>query len=162
MSDVILRPTTAADLGFVVAAERDPDVAPFILPWAMERHAVALSDADLCHRVVSGPPGPVGFVLLAGLAGGHRSVEFCRLVIADRRRGYGRAAVRAVVRLAFGEFEAHRLWLDVKTHNARARHLYESEGFAAEGVLRECLAREDGGYDSLVVMSVLAAEVRPT
>jgi hypothetical protein len=27
-----------------------------------------------------------------------------------------------------------------------------------EGVLRECLVRVDGGYDSLVVMSLLATE----
>ena len=50
------------------------------------------------------------------------------------------------------------MWLDVKLHNARARHLYQTEGFVEEGVLRECLRRPDGGYDSLVVMSRLARE----
>jgi ribosomal protein S18 acetylase RimI-like enzyme len=155
---VHLRPTTVADLEFVLAAESDPDTAPFILPWSLEQHTAALSDPDLCHRIVVGPYGPVGFVLLAGLAGRHGSIEFRRLVIVDKGRGYGRSAVRSVQRLAFGELEAHRLWLDVKSHNARARRLYESEGFVTEGVLRDCFRRLDGGYDSLVVMSRLASE----
>jgi RimJ/RimL family protein N-acetyltransferase len=108
---------------------------------------------------VTGPAGrAVGFVLLAGLASPRRSVEFRRLVISEKGAGYGRAAVRAVARLAFGELKAHRLWLDVKAQNRRARRLYESERFMTEGVLRECLARADGGYDSLVVMSLLASE----
>jgi RimJ/RimL family protein N-acetyltransferase len=147
-----------ADLEFVLAAEGDPDTAPFILPWTLEQHAAALSDPDLCHRIVVGPTGPVGFVLLAGLAGRHGSIEFRRLVIVDKGRGYGRSAVRSVQHLAFEELQVHRLWLDVKSHNTRARWLYEAEGFVTEGVLRDCLRRADGGYDSLVVMSRLASE----
>jgi hypothetical protein len=36
---------------------------------------------------------------------------------------------------------SRRLWLDVKERDKRARALYVAEGFVAEGVLRECLAR---------------------
>jgi RimJ/RimL family protein N-acetyltransferase len=159
LPEVVLRPTTGADLDFVLAAEGEADSAPFILPWTRAQHAAALADPDLCHRVVTVPAGrAVGFVLLAGLASPHRSVEFRRVVVTEKGAGYGRAAVRAVARLTFGELRAHRLWLDVKAQNGRARRLYESEGFVTEGVLRECLARADGGYDSLVVMSLLATE----
>jgi RimJ/RimL family protein N-acetyltransferase len=49
----------------------------------------------------------------------------------------------------FDELGAHRLWLDVFEHNARARHVYRSMGFAEEGV--------DG---SLVVMSMGEDEYR--
>jgi RimJ/RimL family protein N-acetyltransferase len=68
--------------------------------------------------------------------------------------------VRAVKRFAFEEHQAHRLWLDVKAFNARARHLYASEGFVEEGVLRECL-RGESRFDSLVILSMLASEYRP-
>ena len=71
--------------------------------------------------------------------------------------GIGRAAVRLVKRFAFRKHGAHRLWLDVKEHNDRARRLYQAEGFIVEGVLRECL-RGDSGFASLVVMSLLASE----
>jgi pyridoxine 5-phosphate synthase len=163
VEEVGLRPTTITDLDFVLAAEGEADTAPFILPWTREQHAAALADPDIDHRVVTDlADRAVGFVLLAGLASPHRSVEFRRLVVMEKGVGYGRAAVRAVVRLAFGGLGAHRLWLDVKTQNARARRLYESEGFVTEGVLRECMVRGDGGHDSLVIMSVLATEYART
>jgi len=158
---VRLRPTTHADLDYVMDAERDPDSAPFILPWTRERHAQALADPDIGHLILErcGDNSRVGFVLLAGLTSPHESIEFRRIVVTAKGQGVGRAAVRAVKRLAFVEKKAHRLWLDVKEHNARARRLYESEGFVAEGVLRECLKAEPG-YHSLVVMSILAPEHR--
>jgi hypothetical protein len=160
---VVLRPTTVADLGFVLAAEGDADTASFILPWTREQHAAALADPDLCHRVVAGPAArAVEFVLLASSCDPHRSVEFRRVVVTANGSGYGRAAVRAVARLAFGPLQAHRLWLDVKAQTVRAHRLDEAEGFVTEGVLRECLARADGGYDALVVMSMLAVEYAHT
>lgn len=51
-----------------------------------------------------------------------------------RGRGVGRALVRAAVDRA-RERGARRLTLRVLGHNAPARALYESEGFAVEGVL---------------------------
>jgi RimJ/RimL family protein N-acetyltransferase len=161
MMSVQLRPTTPEDLDFVVEAERDPDNARFILPWARDQHDHALSDPDVAHRIIvpEGTHDRVGFLLLRGLASPHGSLEFRRIVVTAKGRGLGRAAVRAVKRLAFVEQKAHRLWLDVKEFNARARHLYVSEGFVQEGVLRECL-RSESGFDSLVVLSMLASEYR--
>jgi RimJ/RimL family protein N-acetyltransferase len=159
---VRLRPTSPEDLDFVLDAERDPENARFILPWTREQHARALADPDAAHRIIE--PGSardrVGFVLLLGLTSPHGSLEFRRIVVTAKGRGLGRAAVRAVKRFAFEEHKAHRLWLDVKAFNARARHLYASEGFVEEGVLRECL-RGESGFDSLVILSMLASEYRP-
>ena len=61
------------------------------------------------------------------------------------------------VRMAFRDLQAHRFWLDVKARNTRAKALYESEGFVAEGLLRESVKTDDG-YDSLLVMAMLACE----
>ena len=159
VEDVRLRPTMADDIVLVVAAEQDPDTRPFILPWTHQQHAAALSDPDFAHLIVEATRDQrlVGFVILAGLTNPHLCLEFRRIVVSAKRHGFGRAAVRAVKRLAFAERGAHRLWLDVKEDNRRARRLYEAEGFATEGVLRECLRRDDG-FESLVVMSMLAAE----
>lgn len=88
-------------------------------------------------------------------------IELRRVVIVDKGRGYGRAVVRTVKELAFGELHAHRLWLDVKVHNDRARVLYLEEGFVEEGTLRECVRAPDG-YESLVVMSLLRNEYENT
>ena len=161
MASVHLRRTASEDLDFVLGAEGDPENAGFILPWTREQHARALADPDAAHRVIvqEGSYDPVGFVLLLGLTSPHGSLEFRRIVVTAKGRGIGRAAVRAVKHFAFEEHKAHRLWLDVKEFNARARHLYASEGFLEEGILRECL-RGESGFDSLVIMAMLASEYR--
>ena len=163
MTSVRLRRTREDDLDFVLDAEHREENRAFIVPWPRERHAAALRAEDLAHLVAAGAAdgGRVGYVILAGLAGTGLSVELRRIVITEKGRGYGRAAARLVKRLAFEELGAHRLWLDVKEHNRRARRLYESEGFVAEGVLRECL-RTEAGFESLVVMSVLWGEYEGT
>ena len=56
-----------------------------------------------------------------------------------------------------GEMGAHRFWLDVFVSNERARHLYASLGFQADGVLREAVKR-DGAFHSLILMSILKRE----
>ncbi|MGH7822331.1 MAG: GNAT family N-acetyltransferase [Candidatus Binatia bacterium] len=145
----------------MLRAEGDLRNRPFIVAWSREHHASALADPDIGHLIIERAEDaePVGFVLLAGLASPHRTIELRRIVVTSKRRGYGREAVRAVKRLAFVERGAHRLWLDVKEGNERARRLYGSEGFVIEGVLRECL-ESDGRFESLVVMSMLESEYR--
>ncbi len=59
--------------------------------------------------------------------------------------------------MAFRDLHAHRFWLDVKALNLPAQALYRSEGFVEEGRLRESV-RSGDGYDSLIVMSMLASE----
>ncbi len=99
----------------------------------------------------------VGYIIVAGLRDPHACVELRRIVIGPKGRGFGREALRWVVRQAFTEWNAHRLWLDVKENNHAARALYESEGFVNEGIRRECL-HVDGRFESLVVMSMLRQE----
>jgi RimJ/RimL family protein N-acetyltransferase len=153
---VRLRRTVEGDLDFVLAAEGAEENRLFVGQWAREQHREALSNPDLAHLVVESVDGarPVGYVIMAGLLDGNRSVEFRRVVITEKGRGYGREVLRAVKRMAFEELKAHRLWLDVREKNERARGLYESEGFVTEGMLRECVSAE-GGWESLVLMSLL-------
>ena len=127
-----LRPTRAADLDLCLAAEADPEVAPFIAPWRRAEHLAALTDPDQRHLLVVSGGRPVGFVLLGGLSRPDGVIEFRRLVVTARGRGLGRAAVALVVEEAFGRFGADRLWLDVKPDNHRARHVYESAGFTVD------------------------------
>ncbi|HVK72076.1 MAG TPA: GNAT family N-acetyltransferase [Kofleriaceae bacterium] len=127
------RPTTKADLAFVVALEADPANAPFIKPWRHDEHLDTLTDPDALHLVFDGPGGsPAGFMILVDLLHPARVVQLLRLVIADKGRGLGRAGVREAKRIAFEQRGAVRLWLDVKHGNTRARSLYESEGFVLQ------------------------------
>ncbi|EPC02347.1 hypothetical protein L861_15025 [Litchfieldella anticariensis FP35 = DSM 16096] len=157
MNEVLFQPTMFDDLDFVLIAEGAPDSSPFITPWDAPRHCQAMADPDIAHRMVWSGGKPVGFFILAGLSSPHRSLELRRVVAAEKGIGFGRRIVREVKRLAFTELGMHRLWLDVKVDNGRARQLYRSEGFIEEGMLRECL-EGPSGYESLVVMSMLSHE----
>ena len=151
--------TSETDLDFVLSAEQSAENRSFVTVWARDQHLGALTSEDLSHLIIENIPdgSRVGYIILAGLKGANQSIEFRRMVVTEKGKGYGREALRLVKKLAFEELKAHRLWLDVKEHNVRARHLYESEGFVAEGVLRECV-RAEVGFESLVVMSMLCGE----
>jgi diamine N-acetyltransferase len=156
---VRLRPTMLSDLDFVGSVENDPENRPFITPWERVQHEGAVRFPDFRHFIIeAGVAYPsAGFVILQGCRNPHGSVELKRIVLQPKGLGYGRACVRLLAQMAFRDLGAHRFWLDVKSANGRALSLYRSEGFVEEGRLRESV-RSDGGYDSLIVMSLLEPE----
>lgn len=93
-------------------------------------------------------------MILAGLTNENKSIEFKRIVISKKGKGYGRKALNKIKHYCFYKLHCHRLWLDVLETNERARYLYQSEGFKEEGVLRDCIFK-DGNYKNLVIMSLL-------
>jgi RimJ/RimL family protein N-acetyltransferase len=155
-AELRLRPTREDDLEYVVAAEADPDNAPFLAPSPREEHLEFLGDPRQRHLIAEAGGRRVGFALLR-LHPEDRAVELRRLAVTEKGRGHGRAALRLATAQAFEEHRAHRLWLDVKPHNERARSLYRSAGFVEEGVLRDALFH-GGRFESLVVMSILRPE----
>jgi len=159
--DLALRRTVEEDLDFVVAAENHPENRPYVFQWSRERHRAALANGDLRHLVLDALPErrPVGYAILAGIQNAHRSVELMRIVVTEKRRGYGREGVRLIQELAFDFLGAHRLWLDMRTYNDQARELYRSTGFVEEGILRDCVL-VDGVFYSNVIMSMLEGEYR--
>ena len=158
MSIRLLR-TKEDDLDFVLSAEQSAENRSFVSVWVRAQHLGAVTAEDALHLIIENTAdgSRVGYVILAGLADANQSIELRRIVVTEKGKGYGKEALRLVKKLAFEELKAHRLWLDVKEHNVRARNLYESEGFVAEGLLRECIKGEVG-FESLVVMSMLDGE----
>ncbi|MEW6099030.1 MAG: GNAT family protein [Pseudomonadota bacterium] len=156
---VRLRPTLLDDLDFVISVENDPVNRPFITPWERTQHEAAVRFPDFRHFIIEAGESsqPVGFVILVGCRNPHRSVELKRMVVQAKGQGLGRACLRLLKKVAFHDLKAHRFWLDVRVPNTRAKALYETEGFVEEGRLRESV-RTDGGYESLVVMSMLEDE----
>jgi ribosomal protein S18 acetylase RimI-like enzyme len=112
-----------------------PEPQPPYRPFFDERHLPGdYLVAELDRRIV-------GYVRLAfptPLASNAHVRQIQGLAVADeaRGRGVGRALVRAAVEEARRR-GARRLTLRVLGHNTPARKLYESEGFAVEGVLPE-------------------------
>lgn len=72
-------------------------------------------------------------------------------------KGYGSAAIRAVMDRGFGELGLHKLWLMVFRTNERGQRLYKRLGFVEEGLLREEYFHE-GGWHDMARMGMLARE----
>ncbi|WP_138504796.1 GNAT family N-acetyltransferase [Nostoc sp. PA-18-2419] len=157
-SNLCLCKTEEADLDYIVAAENVDENRQYIIPWSREQHLQAILNSNIAHLIVK-KEIRVGYVILAGLLDSNQTIEFRRIVITEKGKGYGKATVEIVKQLVFETYNAHRLWLDVKVQNKLAQAVYKKSGFVVEGTLRECL-KVDGKYDSLIIMSILQQEHR--
>ena len=156
MLNLDLNKTEEADLDYVLNAEYDDQNRQYIMPWSREQHLQAIVSPDLAHLIVWSKTR-IGYVILAGLLDPNQSIEFRRVVIVNKGKGYGKATIEIIKKLAFETYDAHRLWLDVKAQNNRAQAVYKAAGFVVEGTLRECL-KSAGEYESLIMMSMLQRE----
>jgi diamine N-acetyltransferase len=154
-----LRRASVRDLPFMVELEQSFRGLNLVGADDLATHRQRMDDPDFEYWLVQHDGALAGHVILRGIQSVNRSVELMRIVIAKPGQGLGRVVLEAVVSKVFDEVGAHRLWLDVFEHNARARHVYRSAGFVEEGVLRECV-RQTERYASLVVMSILEDEYR--
>jgi len=148
---------TVADLPAIMALEGNPIARQFVGQWSEDRHRTTLTGGDARYYVNQNDSEIDGYVILRGLSEDSRSIELKRVVVATPGRGVGRRILTEILRIAFRELGAHRLFLDVFEDNARARHLYESLGFKQEGVMREAAQRDDRWFD-LHLMSMLESE----
>lgn len=97
----------------------------------------------------------VGYLILRGLSDRHDAIEVKLICLTDRGSGIGSTVFAALLPWAFRERGAHRLWLGY-VENTRARRLYERPAFREEGRMRECVKGPDGGYRTLILMSICA------
>jgi RimJ/RimL family protein N-acetyltransferase len=152
------RIATHSDVDSIVALERLPESARFVGQWSEERHRSTLSSPDARYFVGETEAGDLcAYAILRGLAESSGSIELKRLVVHPPGNGLGRQILSELLRIAFEEYAAHRVFLDVFSDNPRALHLYKSAGFVEEGLLREA-ARREGAYCSLHLLSLLDRE----
>ncbi|MFT4144453.1 MAG: GNAT family protein [Mobilitalea sp.] len=159
LKNIVLRNTREADINYVADFKQRPDNALYVGQWTKEQHLNSLYQEDILHLIVEDATTkePVGYVIMAGLLDQNHNIEFRRIVISEKGKGYGRETLKLIKRLSFEQLHAHRLWLDVRLKNLIAQNLYISEGFIEEGILRDCIFY-NGNYESLIVMSILETE----
>ncbi|MEF2967186.1 GNAT family protein [Paenibacillus sp. M1] len=159
-----IRPTlTDTELDYVLELEHHEENRRFIGNWTRRQHEEFSEDEDHLHLIIESKESgrPEGYMLIKGVCLNQGCIELTRLVVDSKGRGYGREAIQLVKDWAFSIAGAHRLQLDVRSINSRAKALYESEGFNQEGILRDCFKEEGGeGYTSLYLMSILEEEYR--
>jgi len=157
---MVLRAAVTEDIPALVALEKKPFARKFVGQWSEERHRATLSGGNARYLLSESEPDRLeAYVILRGLGEDNRAIELKRIVVASPGQGLGRKILAEVIRIAFEDLQAHRLFLDVFDDNARARHLYESLGFVYEGTMRDAAFR-DGAWHSLHLMSMLEHEYR--
>lgn len=100
----------------------------------------------------------VGEVVFNEYDARNKSVNY-RIAIGQggRNRGYGTEATKLMVDYGFEQLGLNRIELEVLDFNARARHVYTSCGFVAEGRRRQAYLL-DGQYHDAVLKSVLRSD----
>ena len=83
--------------------------------------------------------------------------ELRRIAISEKRKGYGREAMEALLKEAFENMGINRFWLDVYPDNVFGINLYESLGMHRDGVLRQNYKAERGYLDQ-IIYSMLKSE----
>jgi diamine N-acetyltransferase len=152
------RSATVTDIPQICALERLPEFRTMIGSWPEGQHLRTLADPGAAYIVAENQQGQIaGFAILLGLCSEHKAVELKRLVVGVPNQGTGRRLLTEVVERVFGEYGAHRLFLDVFVNNDRARHVYQTSGFREEGIMRDAIYRDEA-YHSLVLMSLLESE----
>jgi RimJ/RimL family protein N-acetyltransferase len=170
MSLVRLRPLVPADVDHMMAWVNDPEIVGNFAGFAgraftrdeelqyIER--VTKSETDRVFAIERAADG--AYLGNVGLHAIHWPSRVGRLACiigsrAEMGKGYGSAAIRAILAHAFGELRLHKAWLMVFRTNTRALGIYRRLGFIEEGILREEYFHQ-GGWHDMVRMSMLDRE----
>jgi len=142
-----MRTATPADAPFILSLHALPHVAAVLSAPTEEQVLGAMESPDLGnHLVVDGADAPVGLLLLAESTSWLYEVR--RMAARDQGRGIGSFALA---------WRSTKAWCT----NARARGLYEAQGFVHEGTWREgARSDDDGRYEDLCAYGILEREYR--
>ena len=154
-----LRRANMTDLNYIMTLQYTPENLKFIVPFDEKYHReIITSDGSkkldvIVEEIETG--NSAGYFMLREMDSPF--VEFTHVIIGRKGLGYGREALKLLLKWAFEEKDFHRVWIDCKDYNKVALHLYESLGFVREGFLREILLT-DGVYENLIVFGMLDHE----
>ncbi len=123
-----LRPSTRQELPEFARMETAPDTEDYILAYDSERHLAEFERDDIVYLSIYAENRLVGFFILA-LEADPGSLEFRRIVVAERGLGIGRAAIGLMEEYCRDQLGRDRVWLDVFDFNHRGRHLYQKLGY---------------------------------
>jgi RimJ/RimL family protein N-acetyltransferase len=126
---ISIEDTKAEELKAIQQMERNEDTSRYIISYSLERHRAEFQKPDVFYKSIYNKTGNLAGFMILVLDSDEISLEFRRIVISDKGKGYGKRAVSLVDRICTEEFGKSRIWLDVFDFNNRGRHIYESLGY---------------------------------
>ena len=138
------RQATEADMDYIMQVEYIPENAKYVIPYTREVHMQTLDTKSATHLIIETIDGKekVGFLMIAGLDNPSKEIEWTRIILDVKGKGYGQETLEMLKSWAFDDLKFHRAWLDCKDHNTRALHVYEKAGLVREGLISPL---DDGG-----------------
>ncbi len=124
MVQVMVEKATLDDLSKFAEMEQEAGVSQFISPYSLEEHQNEFAEPHVIYLRIMNHDVIAGFFILALEADGC-SIEFRRIVVSDKGKGIGQAAISQMEVFCRDELCRSRIWLDVFESNQRGRHVYE-------------------------------------
>ena len=152
-----LRAASDRDLNYIMKLQSAAENLKFIVPFDENYHREILKSSDKLDIIVEEleTGERVGYFMLRELDS--PCAEYTHVIMDKKNCGYGREALKLLLKWTFEVKKYHRVWIDCKDYNSIALHLYESLGFVREGVLREIILT-NGVYENLIVLGMLDRE----
>ena len=155
-----LRRAELADIDYICTLQEAEDNRDFIVPFSRMDHETIITQGTTSMDIIVAERESeerVGYLHVTGLLLESKEQEWTHVIIGKKGLGYGHEVMKLLKAWAFEDMGAHRAWLDCKDYNARALHLYESEGMVREALIRETILHR-GVYENLVVLGILGRE----
>lgn len=150
---------TEDDLPYIMEVENRKGNIEYIIPYSLDEHKKTINSVDASHLIIEkiASSEKIGFLMLHGLNSPHKEIEWHRIIVDDKDKGYGTETLALLKKLSFDILKFHRAVLDAKDYNKRALHVYEKAGLKREAFLRETILN-NGVYENLVVLAILEDE----
>lgn len=129
---VRIEKAVAEDSELFAVLEQASDNEKYILPYSRDEHELKMLDPSIVYLRIVDDFRLMGFIILS-LDSDGKSIEFRRIVVAEKGRGIGQLAISAMEQFARTELRRSRVWLDVFDHNRRGLHIYEKLGYERFG-----------------------------
>lgn len=167
--NIILRPSTFEDCHYFTDWESKEYIKEFFtITEGRDYEEIAreyvLRDNDntkmLYTIILKETNLPIGRIYISRFNRYDDSMDITRIYIGEEKylhKGYGREALKLILKYGFEELKLERITLDFFENNKRAQNLYVSLGFKSEGVMRH-VAKKNNEYINLHLMSMLRDE----
>ena len=149
--DIVLRPMVAADLLEVVAIETQSQRDP----WTLQGFAAELENVRVSQPLVAVRDGEIVGYLVAWFIADEVQIVNIAVKEDHRRQGMARFMLSCVLQSALRR-GCRMAFLEVRKSNLAARRLYQSLGFAADGLRPHYYSR--GREDAILMKNGLAPQ----
>ncbi|MGB5823663.1 MAG: GNAT family protein [Proteocatella sp.] len=149
-----------SDIESIMEMENHKENRDFIWQGTYQQHLEEIKDGNhLLLRFNKKENGEMIGYALVGLDLKSEKFELRRIAVSQKGMGYGKEAMKALIKFAFEEKNINRFWLDVYPDNKVGIRLYEGLGLKRDGVLRANYKSERGYLDQ-IIYSMLKSEYK--